>query len=78
MNKQETSADVLDLHGIKHVDAKQIAISFIESNWDMNKELTFITGNSGVMKGIIINILEEYGLPYRISELCYGKLITWT
>ena len=78
MNKQETSADVLDLHGIKHADAKQITISFIEANWDMDKELSFITGNSGIMKGIVIKVIEEYGLPYKISELCYGKLIAWT
>jgi len=78
MKKVENSADALDLHGVKHEDAKQKVISFVEENWDMDKELTIITGNSLTMKGITMNVLDEYNLTYQVSQICFGKIVTWT
>jgi len=68
----------LDLHGVTHADARQEAISFIEKYWGEQTELVIITGNSLKMKGIVINVIEEYKLPFQISEMFSGKLITWT
>lgn len=58
MNKQ------LDLHGIKHEDVERIVIRFIESKWNSNEEVIFITGDSSKMKNIVCNILQEYKLDY--------------
>lgn len=68
----------LDLHGVKHMDAKQTVISFVEDHWNAGKELHIITGNSLKMKGIVMNVLDEYKLTYQVSQLCYGKIVTWT
>lgn len=66
------------MHGVKHMDAKQEVISFIEKYWDKEYELQIITGNSIKMKGIAINVIQEYKLPFQISEMCFGKITTWT
>jgi len=58
----------LDLHKTKHIDAKRIVIRFIEAHWTENAELEIITGNSLKMKGIVIDILEEYKLTYQIGR----------
>jgi DNA-nicking Smr family endonuclease len=76
--KSSISANALDLHGIKHEDAKQDVVNFVEDHWDMDVELTIITGNSIIMKGIAMNVLEEYDMPYQVSQLSYGKIVTWT
>jgi DNA-nicking Smr family endonuclease len=68
----------LDLHGVRHVNARQLVISLIEKYWNVQAELKIITGNSLKMKGIVIKVIKEYDLPYQVSEMCRGFLITWT
>lgn len=68
----------LDLHGTIHMDVRQKVISFIESFWNNQTELRIITGNSLKMKGIVIDVIEEYDLPFQISEMPSGQIITWT
>lgn len=63
----------LDLHGVRHEDAKQQVINFIEDNWNSNEDLEIITGHSSKMKGIVINVLNEYKLSYTIGNM-FDKL----
>jgi len=71
----------LDLHSTKHEDVRNKVIRFIEEHWNEEAELEIITGHSERMKGLVINILQEYKLPYHIGYL-YGvdapRVITWT
>ena len=60
----------LDLHGIRHADVKQLVIQFIEDNWESEEEdFEIITGHSANMKGIVLNVLDEYNLQYTVGEL---------
>lgn len=71
----------LDLHGVKHKEARSKTIRFIEDNWDNNSELEIITGRSMKMKGIVVNVIEEYDLPYSIGgwfDPISPRIITWT
>jgi len=71
----------LDLHGVRHEEAKRQTIRFIEANWDNGSEIEIITGHSPKMKGIVINILQEYDLSYSIGylyEVDAPRIITWT
>ena len=71
----------LDLHGTSHVDARNKVIRFIEEHWDSGSELEIITGNSIRMKGIVLNVIEEYDLSYNIGRMCGlndACIITWT
>ena len=70
----------LDLHGIRHADAKQEVIRFIEDNWGNMDDLEVVTGHSSVMKGIVIDTIEEYKLPHNIGSLFdprAPKIIFW-
>jgi len=70
----------LDLHGIRHIDAKREVIRFIEDNWRSGDEIEIITGHSAVMKGIVINILDEYKLSYNVGRMFDPngpRIITW-
>ncbi len=67
----------LDLHGIKHDDVKQEVIRFIEQNWDdgslhdediEDEALEIVTGHSQPMRQMVIDILEEYELNYRVGD----------
>lgn len=58
----------LDLHGIRHEDAKSEVIHFIEDNWAIDEEVEIITGYSIQMKSIVEKILDEYKLDYRIGD----------
>ena len=71
----------LDLHGIKHEDVRNKVIRLIEENWQTGNELEIITGRSVRMKGIVLNVLDEYKLSYnigRMTNLNDGCIITWT
>lgn len=68
----------LDLHGVKHADVKQTVINFIEGHWNKGHELTLVTGHSSAMKGLVLEVLDEYKLPYNIGDLYLGKVITNT
>ncbi len=71
----------LDLHRTRHEDAKRKTINFLEENWNSGEEVEIITGNSQLMRGIVINTLDEYGLTYQISHMFdlnnKGYIVTW-
>ena len=71
----------LDLHKVKHKYARGKVIRFIENYWGSDVEVEFITGNSQKMRGLVINILDEYGLTYQISRMFdlnnKGYIVAW-
>ena len=71
----------LDLHRISHREAKRQVIRFIEANWGSGEEVEIVTGNSTEMRGLVINVLDEYGLLYQISRMFdlnnKGYIVTW-
>jgi hypothetical protein len=71
----------LDLHRVRHEDARAKVIRFIEHNWGKDVEVEFITGNSWRMRGIVLNVLDEYGLTYQISRMFdlnnKGYIVAW-
>ena len=71
----------LDLHRVRHEEARRKVIRFIEDNWGSNKEGEIITGNSPQMKKIVVDILNEYGLGYQFGRPFdawnNGYIITW-
>jgi hypothetical protein len=58
----------LDLHGIKHEHVKVAVIHFIEDHWASGKTVEIVTGNSQTMKFLVIHVLDEYKLSYRIGN----------
>jgi len=58
----------LDLHGVRHSEVKRLVIKFVEANWDSGNELKIITGHSPVMQKIVIGVLEDYKLDYRVGN----------
>lgn len=71
----------LDLHRTRHSEVRRNVIRFIEDNWGSGEEVEIVTGNSDRMRGIVINILDEYGLSYQISRMFdlnnRGYIVTW-
>ena len=71
-----------DLHRISHVDVCREVIRFIEEHWNEEAELEIITGNSQKMQGIVMNVLDEYKIPYQIGRPFdlhnKGYMVTWT
>lgn len=71
----------IDLHKMRHEDAKRAVIRFIELHWSTPAELEIITGNSTRMRGMVLNILDEYKLSYQISRMFdlnnRGYVTTW-
>jgi hypothetical protein len=72
----------VDLHKLRHEDARRSVINFIEDHWNEEAELEIITGNSQKMQGLVINVLDEYKLTYQISRMFdfnnKGYIVTWT
>lgn len=71
----------LDLHGTRHNEVRHKLINFIEDNWNSSEDLEVITGHSLKMKGIVINVIEEYNLPYNVGSMLdklAPKIIFWT
>ena len=54
----------LDLHGIKHRNASNIADTFIRQNKN-NLPVEIITGNSLDMQNIIKRIVKSYGMRMK-------------
>ena len=58
-----------------------MVIHFIEDNWGTGEEAEIITGNSARMRGIVMNVLDEYCLSYQISRMFdinnQGYIVTW-
>lgn len=71
----------LDLHRTRHEDAKRKVIRFVEAHWSSGEEAEIVTGNSARMRGIVMNVLDEYGLSYQISRMFdlnnKGYIVTW-
>ena len=67
---------ILDLHGIKHLDAYREIDKFLWNS--MQKKITqveIITGKSIEMKSIVQNIIEEYGFSISMETMDGGSLI---
>lgn len=60
--------ETLDLHGVRHADVEREVVRFIEANWNSGSELKIITGYSPVMQKIVIGVLEDYKLDYKIGN----------
>ena len=71
----------IDLHKTYHVDAKEKVIRFVEDNWGSGEEAEIITGNSRVMKNIVISVLNEYKLRHQEGHtwdfVNKGYIVTW-
>jgi len=51
----------LDLHGKTHEESEFLVIVFIENNID-NLPIQIITGNSGIMKSIVMKVAKKHNL----------------
>lgn len=58
----------LDLHGMRHREAKDALERAINSSWGADEEFQIITGHSPEMKKIVIDILTQYKLEYTIGD----------
>lgn len=71
----------LDLHRLRHEEARRAVIRFVEEHWDSGLEAEIVTGNSQKMRGLVMNVLDEYKLIYQISRAFdinnRGYLVTW-
>ena len=67
----------LDLHGMTYDEARDATIRFIESHFGTELELKIITGCSTRMKGVVLNVLEEYEMTCQISQMNLGIITTW-
>lgn len=59
----------LNLHGIRHRSVRQKVIRFLEDNWGSVREVEIVTGNSDKMRKLVIKVLDEYDLSYRIGRV---------
>jgi hypothetical protein len=59
----------LDLHGTKHEDVRRKVIRLIEDNWDSGEVVEITTGHSKKMKRLVIEVVDEYSLPYKTSDM---------
>jgi len=60
--------DKLDLHHTRHEFVRPKLIRFIEDRWNKGVEAHIITGHSDEMKAIVIKVLDEYKLEYRVGD----------
>ena len=58
---------ILDLHGLRHHEARNACHLFINDNW--GEELKIITGNSKIMKNLVCEILIFYKLNFTLDNL---------
>ena len=66
----------LDLHDVRHEDARQKVIHAIEDNWNSNHELDIMTGNSSKMRDIVLIVIDEYKLNFNLGNLYDRHRIT--
>ena len=52
----------LDLHGIKHEDVNRVVENFVLLN---ETPLTIITGNSIMMRELVVEVLEKHKFVYE-------------
>jgi hypothetical protein len=67
----------LDLHGIKHLEARDIVYEFIDKHVVENKKdrLEIVTGYSDRMKEIVYEVLCDYKLDADEHEFNKGMLV---
>jgi DNA-nicking Smr family endonuclease len=60
----------LDLHGTRHQNvAKKVDCFVWEAMKNHTHQIEIVTGNSTIMKNIVINCLDEYGFtPNEINK----------
>ena len=63
---------IIDLHGLRHEEAKGQVELFINDNW--GDCIKIITGNSEAMKNIACEVIQEYNLDYVRSDF-WGYII---
>ena len=66
----------LDLHGLRHEDARKVMVAKVEALWGTDEPLTVITGHSPRMKEIVSEVLGEYGVRCSEDEMNPGVLRT--
>jgi hypothetical protein len=59
----------IDLHNLRHNEVRSFLIRNIEDMWNSETDVQIITGHSKKMKEIVIGILKEYKLDYRIGDV---------
>ena len=59
----------IDLHNLRHNEVRSFLIRHIEDMWNSETDVQIITGHSMKMKEIVIEILKEYKLDYRIGDI---------
>ena len=65
----------LDLHGEKHEESEFLVSVFIENNID-NLPIEIVTGNSGIMKNIVMKIVKKHNLKaYTKTDYNLGCLV---
>ena len=65
----------LDLHGKTHEESEFLVSVFIENNID-NLPIEIVTGNSGIMKSIVMKIVKKHNLKaYTKTDYNLGCLV---
>lgn len=59
---------MIDLHRCSHYDAEREVIRFVERYWNTGRYIEIITGNSDKMKAVVIKVLDEYSIDYKIGR----------
>jgi len=62
LERSGTPMKTLDLHGMRHEEARKAVIRFVEDHWGCEDEGRIITGNSRLMMEIVLSVLREYRL----------------
>ena len=57
----------IDLHTLRHKDVTQFLIRKIEMYWGKDEVFEIITGHSHKMREVVIKLLNEYSLDYKIG-----------
>lgn len=71
----------MNLHRVRHKNVRKKVIRFIEKHWASGSEARIITGNSSIMRNIVMEVLDEYKLCYQIDhpfDPCNkGYIVIW-
>jgi hypothetical protein len=63
----------LDLHGVKHEDVQGDVSRFINANWSGGEDVQVITGHSGKMKMLVMEVCQEYSIAVQF-DICSPSL----
>jgi hypothetical protein len=64
----------IDLHGLRHDEARLRLIRKVEGLWGTGESIEVIAGNSPKMKEIASQVLAEYGIECRQDDANNGVL----